>query len=103
MTISNLIKMAEILQKGRNHCGKGETAVPSNFSFSLAVYKRLVLQKIINKGLFGKRVESIPNKPWFSPSRRGLLKPLQEIENGLVTSISSFSHNVLYNIENKSK
>ena len=68
MTISNLIKMAEILQKGRNHCGKGETAVPSNFSFSLAVYKRLVLQKIINKGLFGKESNLYQTSPGFHPA-----------------------------------
>ena len=37
-----------------NTVGKGEIACYTNFSFSLIVFKRLILQTHKNKGLFGK-------------------------------------------------
>ena len=37
-----------------NTVGKGEIARMSNFSFSRSVFKRLLLQKHKNQGLFGK-------------------------------------------------
>ena len=44
----------KILQTGRKHCGKGEIACMSNFSFSHSVFKRFVQKTCKNQGLFGK-------------------------------------------------
>ena len=52
-TISNLMKMQKVLQKGGKHKEK-ELLIASNSSFSHSVFKRLVLQTHKNKGLFGK-------------------------------------------------
>ena len=53
------MKMAEVLQKGRKHCGKKEQLlVKSNFFFSHSVFKRLVLQTYKSKGLFGKGLKT---------------------------------------------
>ena len=49
------MKMAEIPQNGKKHCGENENMlVTSNFSFSHSVYKRLKLQTRNNQGFFGK-------------------------------------------------
>ena len=55
MTISNLMKTDERSPNGKKTLQEKEKLlVTSNFSFSLSVFKRLVLQTRGNQGLFGK-------------------------------------------------
>ena len=91
--------------------------VTSNFSFSHSVFKRLQLQTHKNQGLFRKglnsskpkeladdnlkfdekRLNPLPNKPWFlHVCSTSLLKTLGEKEKLLGTSNFSFSHSVFY-------
>ena len=54
-TILNLMKMAESSPIGKKTLWEKEKLlVTSNFSFSLSVFKRVVLQTHKNQGLFGK-------------------------------------------------
>ena len=58
MTISNLMKMAEISLNGlKTLWEKEKLLVSSNFSFSHCVFKRLVLQTGKNQGLFAKGLQ----------------------------------------------
>ena len=53
VTISNLMKGQEVLPMIRTHWEKEKLLVTSNFSFSISVFKKLVLQTHKNHGLFG--------------------------------------------------
>ena len=55
MRISNLTEMAESSPNGlKTLWEKAKLPIRSNFSFSLSVFKRFVLQTRKNQGLFGK-------------------------------------------------
>ena len=43
-----------------NTVGKGEIAHYENFSFSLRVFEKLILQTCKNQGLFGTGLKTIP-------------------------------------------
>ena len=95
--------------------------VTSNFSFSHTVFKRLMQQTRKNQNLFGKglrchlqcfehgqvqnfvlcyRVDPLSHYDTFwRVWKKNLFKTLREKEKMLVTSIFSFSHNVLYSIK----
>ena len=56
------MKMSESSQTGRKHCGKNENLlVTRNFSFSQSIFKRFGLHICINKGLFEKKVNPLPD------------------------------------------
>ena len=58
--ISNLMKMIESSPNGLKMLWEKEKLlITSNFSFSHSVFKRLVLQKCKNQGLFGKGFSNI--------------------------------------------
>ena len=62
MTISNLMKMAKVLQMGRKTLWKKEKLlIMSNFSLSHSVFKRLVRQISKNPELVWGRVKSGSN------------------------------------------
>ena len=44
----------KFIKQVENTVGKGDFACTSNFSFSLRVFRNLVLQTLKNQGLFGK-------------------------------------------------
>ena len=70
LTISNLIKMAEVLQISSKHCGKKENcSLRANFSFSHCVFKRLALQTRKKQGLFGKGLTHYHTMPYFDTLR----------------------------------
>ena len=85
--------------------------VTSNFSFSLSVFRRFVLQTRKIKGLFGKGLSlswkchrqisalhrTIPNFNDLEAKR--YLQPFRENEKMPVVSIFLFSHNVFYPIK----
>ena len=52
--------MQKVLVRGIKHWEKEKLVVLSNFSFSLSVFKRLVLQTRKNQGLFGKGLRALP-------------------------------------------
>ena len=59
MTISGLTKMAESSPNGQKTLWEKEKLlVTSNFSFSLSVFKRPVVQTRKNQGLFGKGLKA---------------------------------------------
>ena len=61
------MKMAESYQNGQKTMREKEKLlVMSNFSFSLSVFKRLVLQTRKNQGLFGKGLTLYYTIPTFN-------------------------------------
>ena len=61
-TISNLIKMAESSQEIRKHYGKKKNFSLRAVSPFLSVFKRLVLQRHTNQGLFDKGLKKEKKK-----------------------------------------
>ena len=80
MTISNLIKMEESSSnKKKTLWEKEKLHVMSNFSFSLSVFKILVLQTLKKQGLFGKELNQLPSSTMlgmkgFNVSASGAIK-----------------------------
>ena len=66
-TILNLMKVAESLPKGLKMLLEKE-----KFSFSLGVFKRLVLQTSKNKGLFGKKLSLYHTVQTFNDQKSSL-------------------------------
>ena len=54
-------KFSKMIKKKRTLWEQEKLLVTSNFSFPHSVFKRLILQAHKHKGLFGKRLELIPN------------------------------------------
>ena len=82
-------KLQDVLKKGRKHYGKMRNLLlMSNFSFSHSVVKRLVLQTRKNQEFVWEMVKTL-NLSFMG------VKTLWEKEKMLVTSIFSFSRNVL--------
>ena len=80
MTISNFMKMEESSSnKKKTLWEKEKLHVMSNFSFSLSVFKRLVLQTLKKQGLFGKELNQLSSSAMlgmkgFNVSASGAIK-----------------------------
>ena len=88
-----------------NTVGKRRNCLLQAISPFPTVFKRLLLQKHIKKGVFGIGLTKTPhvlfnpfphNDTFWCPGETSLLKTLWEEEKLLVTSNFSFSHSVFY-------